>query len=76
MLSYVLNVINVGNCRFDAILVKENYKANFCLEGVEASCLSCKSVTLKPATAGELMLYSVNGKPTAQLKMGCGTSGC
>ena len=39
--------------------------------------MSCGSVTLKPAVAGELMLYSDGEKvfSTAQLKMGSGTSG-
>ena len=69
------------NCRFDAISVEGDYKVNsFACEGCGVCRLVCPvgAVTLKPAVAGELMLYSTHGEKvfsTAQLKMGCGTSG-
>ncbi len=68
------------NCRFDAISVEKIYKVDpFACEG----CGVCKAVcpadaiSLKPAVAGELMLYANEEKvfSTAQLKMGSGTSG-
>jgi len=68
------------NCRFDAILVNEEYIIDaFACEGCgvcEALC-PVGAVALKPAVAGELMLYSDEGRifSTAQLKMGSGTSG-
>ena len=68
------------NCRFDAILVNEEYTIDaFACEGCgvcEALC-PVGAVALKPAAAGELMLYSDEGRifSTAQLKMGSGTSG-
>ncbi len=68
------------NCRFDAILVNEEYTIDaFACEGCgvcEALC-PVGAVALKPAVAGELMLYSDEGRifSTAQLKMGSGTSG-
>lgn len=67
------------NCRFDAIDAEDQYRvAYFSCEG----CGVCKAlcpvdaISLKPALAGELMLY-VNGTvfSTAELKMGSGTSG-
>ncbi len=67
------------NCRFDAICAEDQYKVEyFSCEG----CGVCKAlcpvdaISLKPAVAGELMLY-VNGTvfSTAELKMGSGTSG-
>lgn len=67
-------------CRFDAISVEKTYKTDpFACEG----CGVCKAVcpadaiSLKPAAAGELMLYTNEEKffSTAQLKMGSGTSG-
>ena len=66
-------------CRFDAISVNKNYSVNnFSCEGCgvcEAVC-SVKAITMKPAIAGELMLY-LNEKvfSTAELGMGSGTSG-
>lgn len=68
------------NCRFDAISVDGKYKVDtFACEGCgvcEYVC-SVEAITLKPAAAGELMLYSDEEKAfsTAQLKMGSGTSG-
>ncbi len=68
------------NCRFDAISVEKTYKADpFACEGCgvcEAVC-PVAAVSLKPAVAGELMLYANEGKvfSTAQLRMGSGTSG-
>ena len=67
------------NCRFDAIFADAGYKVDsFACEGCgvcEAVC-PAKAILLKPAVAGELMLY-VNDTvfSTAQLKMGSGTSG-
>ncbi|PKM94533.1 MAG: ATPase [Firmicutes bacterium HGW-Firmicutes-1] len=67
------------NCRFDAIKVEDNYMVDcFSCEGCgvcEAIC-PVGAVALKPAIAGELVLY-VKDKvfSTAQLKMGSGTSG-
>ncbi|WP_326907699.1 ATP-binding protein [Sedimentibacter sp. MB31-C6] len=66
-------------CRFDAIAVKEDYTIDyFACEGCgvcEALC-PVDAIKMKPAVAGELMLYK-NGTvfSTAQLKMGSGTSG-
>ncbi len=68
------------NCRFDAIKVNGEYAVDsFACEGCgvcEALCPE-KAVTLKPAVAGELMLYTDGGETfsTAQLKMGSGNSG-
>lgn len=68
------------NCRFDAISTEVIYQVDyFACEGCgvcEAVC-PVKAISLKPAVAGELMLY-VNGKKvfsTAQLRMGNGNSG-
>ncbi len=69
------------HCRFDAISAENGYKINpFACEGCGVCKLVCPvgAVALNPAVAGELMLYSVHGEEvfsTAQLKMGCGTSG-
>lgn len=67
------------NCRFDAISANEGYKVDFyACEGCGVCELVCPvgAVTLKPAVAGELMLYkSEDVFSTAQLKMGSGTSG-
>ena len=71
----------IQNCRFDAISADSgSYKADkFDCEGCGVCELVCHvgAVSLKPAVAGELMLY-VNGDmafSTAQLKMGSGHSG-
>lgn len=68
------------NCRFDAISCDNDYRVDpFACEGCgvcEAVC-PADAVSLKPAVAGELMLYADDNKvfSTAQLKMGSGTSG-
>jgi MinD superfamily P-loop ATPase len=68
------------NCRFDAIKVEPHYKVDpFACEGCGVCEYVCpvEAITMIPAVAGELMLYS-NGEKvfsTAQLKMGSGTSG-
>lgn len=68
------------NCRFDAISDENGFKVDpFACEGCgvcEAVC-PASAVSLKPAVAGELMLYADDNKvfSTAQLKMGSGTSG-
>ncbi len=70
----------IQNCRFKAIFADDGYKVDlFACEGCgvcEAIC-PVEAVSLRPAIAGELMLYADNGKvfSTAQLKMGSGTSG-
>ncbi len=68
------------HCRFAAISVDEKYQVNpFACEGCGVCEYVCPAgaVTLVPAAAGELMLYSAGEKvfSTAQLKMGSGTSG-
>ncbi len=68
------------HCRFAAISAGEKYQVNpFACEGCGVCEYVCPAgaVTLVPAVAGELMLYSVGEKvfSTAQLKMGSGTSG-
>jgi len=68
------------NCRFNAISDENGFTVDpFACEGCgvcEAVC-PAGAVSLKPAVAGELMLYAVdsNAFSTAQLKMGSGTSG-
>ena len=68
------------NCRFDAISAEEGYKVDsFACEGCGVCEYVCpvEAITLIPAIAGELMLYSDRERvfSTAQLKMGSGTSG-
>ena len=68
------------NCRFDAISIGEKYKVDpFACEGCGVCEYVCpvEAITMIPAVAGELMLYSDREKvfSTAQLKMGSGTSG-
>ncbi|HOM43760.1 MAG TPA: ATP-binding protein, partial [Bacillota bacterium] len=68
------------NCRFEAISADGKYKVDpFACEGCGVCELVCPvgAVTLKPAVAGELLLYTDGEKvfSTAQLKMGSGTSG-
>lgn len=68
------------NCRFDAISDENGFQVDpFACEGCgvcEAVC-PAGAMSLKPAVAGELMLYADDHKvfSTAQLKMGSGTSG-
>jgi MinD superfamily P-loop ATPase len=68
------------SCRFDAISSENGYKVDpFACEGCGVCELVCPAgaVTMKPAVAGELMLYADDNKvfSTATLKMGGGTSG-
>lgn len=68
------------NCRFDSISVDKKYKVDpFACEGCGVCKAVCpvEAISLKPAVAGELMLYAKEGEvfSTAQLKMGSGTSG-
>ena len=68
------------NCRFEAILKDEKYEVYYyACEGCGVCELVCPegAVALKPAAAGELMLYASEGEvfSTAQLKMGSGNSG-
>ena len=68
------------NCHFDAVNAEPHYKVDpFACEGCGVCAYVCpvEAITLKPAVAGELMLYSDDEKEfsTAQLKMGSGTSG-
>jgi MinD superfamily P-loop ATPase len=69
-----------ASCRFDAINAEPDYKVDpFTCEGCGVCGYVCpaEAISLKPAVAGELMLYSDKKKvfSTAQLKMGSGTSG-
>lgn len=68
------------NCRFNSIIVKNGkYEVDyFGCEGCGVCEFVCpeNAVTLKPAVAGELMLYNDETVfSTAQLKMGSGNSG-
>lgn len=68
------------SCGFDTILVENGYKVDaFACEGCGVCEFVCpvKAISLKPAVAGELMLYSNAEKvfSTAQLNMGSSTSG-
>ena len=68
------------NCRFEAIMVEKEYKVDpFACEGCGVCEYVCpaEAITLQPAVAGELRLYSDGKKvfSTAQLRMGSGTSG-
>lgn len=68
------------NCRFDAILVEEEYKVDqYACEGCGVCEYVCpeEAIRLIPYVDGELMLYSDEEEvfSTAQLKMGSGTSG-
>jgi MinD superfamily P-loop ATPase len=68
------------NCRFDAIFNENGFKVDpYACEGCGVCKAVCpaNAVSLKPAVAGELMLYADENKvfSTAQLKMGSGTSG-
>lgn len=68
------------HCRFDAISYTRVYEVDyFACEGCgvcEAIC-PVEAITLKPAIAGELMLFEENEAlfSTAQLRMGSGNSG-
>lgn len=68
------------NCRFDAIIADNEYEVDyFACEGCSVCEAVCpvKAISMKPAVAGELMLYTNKDRvfSTAQLKMGSGTSG-
>lgn len=67
------------NCQFDAIHVDTEYKVNYYdCEGCGVCEVTCPmgAISLKPAIAGDLMLYVDDTVfSTAQLKMGSGTSG-
>ncbi len=67
------------NCRFNAININDNYKVDyFACEGCSVCEYICPvgAIDMKPAIAGELMLYKGEEVfSTAQLKMGSGNSG-
>lgn len=67
-------------CRFDAIIESPDFRVDeFSCEGcgVCAAVCTAGAISLNPAIAGELILYSDRDRvfSTAQLKMGSGTSG-
>ncbi|MFZ2257609.1 MAG: ATP-binding protein [Clostridiaceae bacterium] len=68
------------HCRFDAIQINKNYEVDpFACEGCGVCEVVCPvgAIELKPAPAGEMMLYGDSQRifSAAQLKMGSGTSG-
>lgn len=67
------------NCRFDTIHVNDKYEVDYYgCEGCGVCEVICpvNAITLKPAIAGELMLYKGETVfSTAQLRMGSGNSG-
>ena len=68
------------NCRFDAIKLNKYYDIDtFACEGCGVCEYVCPAgaITMEPAVAGELMLYTDGERAfsTAKLKMGSGTSG-
>jgi MinD superfamily P-loop ATPase len=68
------------HCRFEAITAGNEYKVDpFACEGCGVCEVVCpvQAVSLNPAVAGGLMLYTNEGEvfSTAQLSMGSGTSG-
>jgi MinD superfamily P-loop ATPase len=67
------------NCRFEAINVNHEYKVDYySCEGCGVCEIICpeNAISLKPAVAGELVLYADETVfSTARLKMGSGTSG-
>ncbi|MFZ5974525.1 MAG: ATP-binding protein [Bacillota bacterium] len=67
------------HCRFEAIHADQGYKVDaYACEGCGVCEAVCPqgAVSLKPAVAGELMLYTGDTVfSTAQLRMGSGTSG-
>ena len=67
------------NCRFDAISNENGFMVDpyACEVAVCEAFCPVDAISLKPAIAGELMLYADDNNvfSTAQLKMGSGTSG-